>query len=449
MSKYDLVLIGGGITGLSAAYIAARAGKKVAVLESSAAFGGLLSTFPIGGNQLEHYYHHFFTHDAEIMWLLKELGLEDNLSFRTTRMGVFKDGKIYPFDTPVDLLRFKPINAVDKVRFGLTSLYLGKFADWKKLEGVPCLDWFNRNAGKSSTASLWGPMLKIKFGPYAEKVPLAWMVGRLRQRLNSRKRGDEKLGYLNGSLNVLLQHLLNKLKELGVDLFSESPVTSIQTDGARVTSVQTPGGTFESDQFLFTIPGTVLSKLLAPPFPTLAKKVAAIEYFGAVCVILELDRKLSDIYWLNVADEGYPFGGVIEHTNFIGAEHYGGSHLAYLSRYFAHSEDIAKMSEDEIRELMLAHLPSIYPGFSREWLRNVFVFRTNTAATVCDLNFSSKVPSCRTEAENMFIANMSHVYPDERSTNNSIRIAAEACRVMGIPSDYVPRQNSMSGQIGF
>lgn len=449
MAKYDLVVIGGGITGLSAAYIAAKAGKRVAVLEGSKSFGGLLSTFTVGGNQLEHYYHHFFTHDAEIMWMLRDLGLADQLRFRTTRMGVFRDSKIYSFDTPFDLLRFKPINVVDKVRFGLTSMYLGKVADWKKYEGESCFDWFRKHAGKSTTDALWGPMLRIKFGPYASEVPLAWMIGRMRQRLNSRKGGDEKLGYLNGSLQQLLNRLLEELRRMGVDLLSESPVTEICMSGGTIASVQTPSSTVEGNQFLFTIPGTILSKLLSDKLPALSERLRRIEYFGAVCVILELDRQLSDIYWLNVADEGFPFGGVIEHTNFIGPENYNGSHLAYLSRYFAHSEAIATMSEQEIRELMIGQLHRIYPEFERSWLKNVFVFRTNTAATVCDLDFSKKIPDCRTEAENLFIANMSHVYPDERSTNNSIRIAAEACRVMGIPSDYVPKNNSMSGQIGF
>ena len=64
-----------------------------------------------------------------------------------------------------------------------------------------------------------------------------------------------------------------------------------------------------------------------------------IEYFGAVCTILELKESLSDIYWMNVADDGFPFGGVIEHTNMIPKEAYNGSHIVYLSRYFAMSEE--------------------------------------------------------------------------------------------------------------
>ena len=152
---------------------------------------------------------------------------------------------------------------------------------------------------------------------------------------------------------------------------------------------------------------------------------------------------------MNVADEGYPFGGVIEHTNFIPKEEYIGSHIVYLSRYFAMSESLATMTEDEIKAVMIPPLKKINPEFSEDWIKNVFVFKTNTAATVCDLNFSEKVTNCKTATENLYLANMVHIYPDERSTNNSIRVAAEACKAMGINSDFVPYGASLSGQIGF
>ena len=98
---------------------------------------------------------------------------------------------------------------------------------------------------------------------------------------------------------------------------------------------------------------------------------------------------------------------------------------------------------------MLDYVSKVFPEFDDSTIKDVFVFRTHSAATVCDLNFSKKIPDCKTDINNMFIANMSHVYPDERSTNNSIRVAAEACRVMGIKSDYVPENKSLSGKIGF
>lgn len=449
MDKRDLIVIGGGITGLSAAYIAAKEGKNVTILESGKVFGGLLNTFELNGSRLEYYYHHFFTHDAELNWLIKDLGIEDKLFFKKTSMGVFRKGKIFEFNSAFDLLRFKPINFVDKIRFGVTSLFLGKLGNWEKYENVSCWEWFEKYAGKSTTEALWAPMLKIKFGPFAKQVPLAWMIGRMRQRFNSRKNGDERLGYLSGSLHVLLEALLKKLKEMNVELLNNSPVDNVMIESGTMKGISADEKEYYAKDYLFTIPGPQIHELIKEKSTALARKVNQVKYFGAVCVILELNRPLSSIYWLNVADEGFPFGGVIEHTNFINPKEYEGSHLAYLSRYFAHKEEISSMTNDQIKTLMIEALPRLFKEFDESWLKNVHVFRTNTAATVCDLNFSKKVFECKTEIENLYIANMTHVYPDERSTNNSIRVAAEACKTMGINSTFVPTNNSLSGQLGF
>ena len=123
MTKEKITIIGGGMTGLSAAYLAAKDGFEVTLLEGSSKVGGLLNTFEIGGNQLEHYYHHFFTQDAEFHWLLKELNLMDKVVYHKTTMGVFRNGKIYNFNGIVDLLKFKPANLWDKFLWGLSTLY--------------------------------------------------------------------------------------------------------------------------------------------------------------------------------------------------------------------------------------------------------------------------------------------------------------------------------------
>jgi protoporphyrinogen oxidase len=445
----DLTIIGGGITGLATAFLAAKAGKKVRIIEASNKLGGLLDTFEIGGNQLEHYYHHFFTHDAELNWLIKELGIADQLFFKKTSMGVFRDGKIYDFNTPVDLLKFKPIGFIGKIKFGLATIFLGKFLDWRKYENVSTLAWFYRWLGRDTTNALWKPLLDIKFGPFANQVPLAWMIGRLAQRLNSRKGGDERLGYLKGSLKTLADALVGKVKELGVEIHLNEPLTDFSIENKVLTGIKTKTQSFDGGQFLITIPSLVLPEMLANKAPKLAEAFSKIEYFGAVCTILEMTKPLSHVYWLNVADEGFPFGGVIEHTNFIPSSEYQGSSIVYLSRYFAHSEALMTMNEEEIKATMIPPMKKIYPNFNEQDIKQVYVFKTKTAATVCDLNFSEKVPACKTEIENLFVANMAHIYPDERSTNNAIRVAAEACQSMGIDAGSVPYGSSLSGKIGF
>lgn len=447
--KDHIIIVGGGVTGLATAYLAAKQGNKVTVVEASNRFGGLLSTFEVGGNHLEFYYHHFFTHDAELNWLVRELKIEDQLFFKKSTMGMLADGEIYNFNSPLDLLTFPAMSFMAKMRFGFSSLYLTMLASWENNQHIRASEWFRKWAGKEAYERIWRPMLNIKFGAYADEIPLAWMIGRLKQRVNSRKNGEEKLGYLKGSLKTLCDALIGQLKEMGVKMLSNSPAEKLLMEDDKLLAIETPTGKIEGDCFVFTIPVTKLSPLIKPIDAQFSKKLDKIEYFGAVCTILETDRQLSPIYWLNVTDSGYPFGGIIEHTNFIPPSEYNGSHITYLSRYFENTNPLASMSKDEVIQEMVPPLRKVYKGFDDSWVKDIHVFKTQTAAIVCDIGFSERIPDCKTPIQNLFLSNMAHVYPDERSTNNAIRVAAETCKVLGIDASQVPYGSSLAGKIGF
>ena len=100
-----------------------------------------------------------------------------------------------------------------------------------------------------------------------------------------------------------------------------------------------------------------------------------------ICVVLELSERLSEYYWINVADDHCPFGGIIEHTNLIGPEKYGGRHIVYLSKYFDISEKIAGESDKHIIATFVQSLLELFPDFSRKSILRSSVFRSNTLPT--------------------------------------------------------------------
>lgn len=446
--KTDVTIVGGGITGLVSAYFLARQDLKVRVLEAQTECGGLLATFPIAGNRLEYFYHHFFTHDQEMMWLLKILELENDILFAPSTMGVYANEKIYPFNSPKDLLSFEPLNFKNKLQFAFSSLYLSHFAHWKKNEHVSALKWFERYSGKQTTENLWRPMMNVKFGDSAPDVPLSWMIGRLSQRVKSRQGSVEKLGYVRGSLFTLLQKLLEKLKNLNVEILTSHPLEEIAFKGNAISGLKSKNQMFESDHYLFTLPSPYLSPFFKSFDPSYASFLSQTQCFGASCFVLELDAPLSDTYWLNVTDPRFTFGGVIEHTNLIPKEHYQNRHIVYLSKYFLLSDPFANKTNEEITALYLKELAVMFPHFSKIKIHSTHVFRTSCGALVTDLHFSKKVPSMKMPFQNGFIANMNHIYPDERSCNNSIRVAANVTQKMGVSTSDVPHGKSLAGLIG-
>ena len=93
-----------------------------------------------------------------------------------------------------------------------------------------------------------------------------------------------------------------------------------------------------------------------------ADRLKSFEYLANVCVVLELTRSLSELYWMNVNDPEFPFVGVIEHTNLDQADPSGRRHIVYLSRYLPSTDPMFGASDDETVAFTLPHLRRMFTG---------------------------------------------------------------------------------------
>lgn len=445
-----VVIVGAGATGLALSYILARSGVEVEIIEGSHRAGGLLSTFDVGDDhRLEYFYHHFFTHDAEINWLLGELNLENDILFKSSTMGIYRNGQVHNFNGIRDLLSFKAMSFLSRFRFGISSALLAYRKYYTTQESQTALAWFLKNAGKDATDAIWRPMLEVKFGDQADRIPLAWIAGRLRQRVLSRKAGVEKLGYLRGSLQRLTDTLVMELADLGVKINLGKKVAAVDPNGSPAIELE-DGSRISGNQLVFTIPSDKLASLMSPILPSYATDLAKIEYLGALCTVLSFKEPLSSIYWTNVADGQFDFGGVIEQTQLVPASEYGGQHLVYLSKYAALNDSIWQDTDKVLIDRQLSQLETMYQRPVREDLNRSWVFRTQNAAPLTDLGFRDRIPPFAMPIDNLWMASMCHLYPEERSVNNSIRIAAEIADEMGFieAASMVPRGISEAGKAG-
>ncbi|NLG29208.1 MAG: FAD-dependent oxidoreductase, partial [Chloroflexi bacterium] len=63
MTKH-VAIVGGGLTGMSAADTLTRQGVACTLFERESTLGGLAGSFEVNGTSLERFYHHLFTSDA-------------------------------------------------------------------------------------------------------------------------------------------------------------------------------------------------------------------------------------------------------------------------------------------------------------------------------------------------------------------------------------------------
>jgi protoporphyrinogen oxidase len=421
---YDLVIVGGGFTGLTAGYVLSKQGYSVRVIESDTCVGGLAGTFQFSdGVKLEKFYHHWFNNDVYVPELVKELGMEGDVVTLPTRTGMFFNGRIWKLSTPMDLLRFTALSFVDRIRLGLLVLQVRRIKDWRMIEHLSIREWLESLCGKNVYRVVWEPLITSKFSIYAEAVNAVWMWKKLVLRGSTRNdKGGEELAYFKGGFSRLAEAMASAIESAGGEVSLSEKVTGMHSDGNRLLSLNTNRGEVYGRQFLFTPAFPIIANIFEGSVDTSwLTSLRRVRYLGNMCLVLRLKHSLSDIYWLNVNDPGFPFVGVIEHTNFDLLKNYKGSHIVFLSRYLAVQDPVWSYSDAQYVDFALEHLKRMFPEMDRSWLLEHRVWRAEFAQPVTELNYSQYVPGRETPFVNAFISTMAQIYPEDRGTNYAIR----------------------------
>lgn len=421
-----IVVIGGGVSGATVALDLTSAGCQVVLVERSPRLGGLVVDFEVGGTSLECFYHHVFPHEEHIQALISRLGLDDRLSWLESSVGVYRHGRLWPFTTPLDLLRFRPLPLLDRLRSGVGALRMGRVDDWRQLDDLPALEWLARYTGERAVDAVWAPLLRAKFGAAAGTVPAAWMWARFRQRSGGRGRsGGERLGYLRGGFRQLFDALAAELDRLGADVRTGSSVRRVVVRGGRAEGVELHDGTtIDADAVVYagTMPG--LEDLLPPEH--VDPRWEATGALGVLCVVLELDQPLGSLYWTNVCDPDLPFGGVIEHTNLVPASDYDGRHIVYLGRYFTLDDPIASADPQQEAERWVDIMAERWPGFDRRHVLAVHPFHARYASPLVSLGYGRRLPPTATAVDGLFAATSAQIYPFDRGMSDGVALGQAA-----------------------
>ena len=433
-----VVVIGAGFCGLAAAYELGKHGVRATVLECDDDVGGLAGSFLVGGTRLEKFYHHWFTNDVHVMRLIEELEQTDQVLRRPSRTGMYYAHDFFKLSTPVDLLRFSPLPLRDRVRLGLLALRARRVQDWRSLEDRTAADWLRELGGERVYRVVWEPLLRGKFGDVAEEVAAVWFWNKLKLRGSSRgKGGAEQLVYYRGGFAALAETLADAVRTQGGTISINTSAQGLRVEAGRVTGVVTPEGIVPADGVIATPALPIIADLVKPYVPSeYDERLRRIRYLANVCVVLELDRSLSDIYWLNVNDPSFPFVGVIEHTNFEPASTYAGRHVVYLSKYLPDNDALYRMSNQEVVAFTLEHLRRMFPDVTDERVLDAHVWRARYAQPVVERGYRRFIPDTRTPVENLFLATMAQIYPEDRGTNYAIRQGRETAGLCAATVDW-------------
>jgi len=421
-------IIGAGAAGLSAAWDLRRAGWDVDIYEADDPVGGLAAGFSEPGWDwsLEKFYHHWFASDRHMLGLIAELGLQDKVIFRTPVTAMYFQDKFYALDSALALLRFPGLPFFDRLRFGALVALFKVIPDGTFFEKYLAEKWILRWAGRRTYDSLWQPMLEGKFGPHYRDVNMAWFWARFKAR-------TQQLGSFEGGFQAFLDAFAARLQQDGVRIHLQTPVSALQRDSDGSIVLQLADGEKEFDQVLVTTSPSLFARI-CPQLPDeYLASIRSLRSMGAVVLVLALKHPLSPegIYWHNLPKKaGFPFLSLVEHTNFLPAEHYGGETLVYCGDYLDPEHEYFGLSREQLTERFAPTLQRINPAFRVDWIRTSWLFRTKYAQPIPEVDHSGRIPAVRTPLHGVWFASMSQVYPWDRGTNFAVEIGRRAARQM-------------------
>jgi protoporphyrinogen oxidase len=418
--RKHVVIIGGGLSALSCAYYLIKSGYLVSIIEKSDRLGGLASGFKQESWEysLEKFYHHIFTTDKELCSLLKEINYKGMNFYQVSTQSLYQvDDKYlaYNLDSPKALLLFPLLGWVDKARAALILIFC-KFSPFLPFfSQLKAVDFLIRTMGIKSYEILWKQLFRKKFGKYAENILMSFFWARVKTR-------SQQLGYPNGGFNTIVQALEEYLKKNKANIYKENYVTSIKRVEEQY-QVCIKSKKLIADYIVCTTPTSIFNRILNELLPQpSSKRVENLPTLAAINLILVTTKPLlTHAYWMNICVADVLPMVLVQHTNLIGKEHYGGEHIAYIGNYLEVDSELFKKSDTEVYEEYLPHIKRIIPEFEPSWIKKYFVYRAEVAQPLYTKDFINAGLTHATELKNVYLANLDTTYPYDRGTNFAVK----------------------------
>lgn len=420
-----IAVIGAGFTGLSSAYRLAKHGHHVVVFEKDANPGGLAVGYKEKGWDwtLEKHYHHWFTNDAFILNLAKEIG--HDVLIKRPKTSVYVAGGIYQFDSPKEVLLFPKLAPIDRFRMAAVVGLLRYNPLWKPLEKINASTFLPKAMGKKAYTMIWEPLFVNKFGKFADDVSLAWFWARITKRTPS-------LAYPEGGFLDFANHLVTVIEQKVGKVLFDTEIIKVNDDEKTTLTIKNEKGKTERlvfDYVVFTLP-TFLFLKMAPQLPDAYKeKYIRLRGLGATNLILRLKKPFfsDNTYWLSVCDTKSPIMAIVEHTNFMDKKHYNNEHLVYLGNYLPPDDPAFLMNKEEKLKLFDPFLRKINPEYKTH-LIGYELFKAPFAQPIIPTNYSKMIPPIETPLRHTFLANIEQVYPWDRGTNYAVELGEIAAK---------------------
>lgn len=283
--RYDAIVVGGGLAGLTAAAYLGRAGKKTLVLEKSSELGGRGATRQTDGFCFNVGPHALYAAGAGVS-VLAELGV----GFRGAKpdagggYAIFRGKKQTMPGGFVSLLSTGLFGVADKIEFArlLTGVARTDPAPW---ESRTVREWVNATVTRSRVRQFLTALVRLtSYGNADDTMSAGAAIRQVKQAVTA------SVYYLDGGWQSLVDGLAAAATERGVTIRSGVKVERLLIDAAVAGVVTTEGESIGADAVVLTTPPSVSSALAGEAARSLAGFARAAIPLRAACLDLALSR---------------------------------------------------------------------------------------------------------------------------------------------------------------
>lgn len=420
-----IAVLGAGPMGLAVAYQLARDGHTPVIFEADDRVGGMTATFDFSGLSIERYYHFHCISDHAFLTMLDELNLAEQMHWVETRMGYWFQNHLQPWGNPIALLKFKGLSLVAKFRYGLHAFLCTKRSDWKPLDNVEATGWIRRWVGDEAWEVLWRRLFDYKFYNYTDNLSAAWIWSRIRRIGRSRySLFREKLGYLEGGSETLLQAIKCDIEANGGEVRLKSSVTKVLMEGGRVQGVEVNDHVEHFDKVISTIPLPYVPKVMPDLPDDILQRFKALKNVAVVCVIVKLRKPLTENFWLNTNDPDMDIPGLVEYSNLRPMD----QHIVYVPFYMPGEHSKFAEADQVFLDKVQRYFKKINPSLTDDDFIDLRASRYRYAQPICDPGYLDTLPPVSLPVKGLWVADTSHYYPEDRGISESIDFGRKMAR---------------------
>ncbi len=317
-SNKPIAILGGGFSGLAAALELLENGEKVILLESSDQLGGAaVSTSIPEDRRVPVGYHQIVGSDKHLINMIDRLGLMRRVRWKNTHISTFADGKNINLASPKDMMRYKRLPLVSRIRYMIFGARCLITKDWSFWKNKNVTEFVTNWADKNVLAEIFEPLVDIKFGFSTDRADAAWLGLRL-----SHSEGKTPFGYIPNTSwpEEMIKRFDELIKNYGGVIKLNSPVKSlIVGDKGQIQAIEVGEKKIEVKAVISTIPTPVLYSVLkksAVPQPWL-KIIGRIKYISCYSLLAGLPFTPFPDYWTIALQPRKVFGGcfTVSHLN--------------------------------------------------------------------------------------------------------------------------------------